>query len=195
MCKRICMLAAVAFAAASIAAGSIPPGASAIVLKTNWNELQLFADGTGGVRVYVRKIELRGRAWKAWVGLTNRSTKRITLLAREERQGNLPYAFWAGPGLWWAKRVPGGSWWPGASVSVTHSTKAAVAPPYVSSLAPRKSWFGTFRGTTDRVPKDRLLSVGFGMVQFGVVAVDPQGRPIHHEMPLSTTHQFRLRKR
>lgn len=172
-----------------------PSSASAVVLKTNWNELQMFADGTGGVRVYVRKIEIRGRTWKAWVGLTNRSAKKITLLSREEGQGNSPYAFWAGPGLWWAKRLPGGSWWPGASVSVTRSAKALVKPAYVSSLAPRKSWFGTFSGTTDRVPKDRLLRVGFGIVQFGVVAVDPQGRPIHHDLPLSTTHQFRLPKR
>jgi hypothetical protein len=190
MCKRICALAAVV-----LAAGSVSPAASAVVLKTNWNELQMFADGTGGVRVYVRKIQIGGGTWKAWVGLTNRSTKRITLLAREQRQGNTPFTFWAGPGLWWASRVPGGSWWPDASASVTRSTKAAVAPGYVSSLAPRKSWFGTFRGTTQRVPKNRLLRVGFGMLQFGVVAVDPQGKPIHHEMPLSTTHQFRLPKR
>jgi hypothetical protein len=103
--------------------------------------------------------------------------------------------YWAGPGLWWATRIPGASWWPGGSVSVTHSAKADVAPAYVSSLAPKKSWFGIFKGTTERLPKDRLLSVGFGILQFGVVAVDPQGKPIRHEMPISTNHQFRLPKR
>jgi hypothetical protein len=190
MRKWIAVLAAAAFAA-----GSAVPAASAVVIKTNWNELQAFADGTGGVRIYVRKIEFRGATWKAWVGLTNRSSKRITLLSREERQGNTPYMYWAGPGLWWATRIPGASWWPGGSVSVTHSAKAAVAPTYVSSLAPKKSWFGTFKGTTERLPKDRLLSVGFGILQFGVVAVDPQGKPIRHEMPISTNHQFRLPKR
>jgi hypothetical protein len=184
-----------AVAVVAALAASAAPEASAVVLKTNWNELQAFADGTGGVRLYVRKIEIRGGTWKAWVGMTNRSAKRITLLAREEGQAGSPYAFWAGPGLWWAKRVPGGSWWPGASVSVTRSAKADVKPAYVSSLAPKKSWFGTFSGTTGRLPKDRLIRVGFGIVQFGVVAVDPQGRPIHHELPLSTTHQFRLPKR
>ena len=182
-------------AVVALLAGGVVPTASAVVLKTNWNELQTFADGTGGVRIYVRKIELRGHGWKAWVGLTNRSAKRITLLAREERQGNTPYMYWAGPGLWWATRVPGASWWPGGSLSVTHSTKATVAPAYVSSLAPKKSWFGTFSGTTERLPKDRLISVGFGILQFGVLYVDQQGNTIRHEMPISTNHQFRLPKR
>jgi hypothetical protein len=77
MRKWIAVLAAAAFAA-----GSAVPAASAVVIKTNWNELQAFADGTGGVRIYVRKIEIRRGTWQAWVGLTNRSSKRITLLAR-----------------------------------------------------------------------------------------------------------------
>src|SRR5262249_44964226 len=74
-------------AVVALLAGSLVPSASAVVWKTYWNELQLFADGSGSVRVYVRKIEIRPKAWKAWVGLTNRSAKKITLMSREERQG------------------------------------------------------------------------------------------------------------
>jgi hypothetical protein len=178
-----------------VSAGAMSPAASAVVLKTNWNELQTFSNGKGGVRLYVRKIEIRSRTWKAWVGLTNRSAKKISLVAREERQANGPFSFWAGPGLWWAKRVPGGSWWPDASTLITRSTKAVVKPAYTTSLAPRKSWFGTFSGTTDKVPKDRLLRVGFGILQLESTGFDLQGNPVRHEVPLSTTHQFRLPKR
>ena len=184
-----------ALAVAVVCAGVMAPVAPAVVIKTNWNELQTYGNGTRSVRLYVRQIEVRAGTWKAWVGVTNRSTQKIGLVAREERQLNGPYSYWAGPGLWWAARVPGGSWWPDASATITRSVKAEIRPAYVTSLAPKKSWFGTFSGTTARLPKDRLLRVGFGLIQIPGTSVDLQGNPLKHEVPLSTTHQFRLPKR
>jgi hypothetical protein len=77
---------------------------------------------------------------------------------------------------------------------VTHSEKATkIAPSLPNALAAGKSWFGTFAGTTAKLPKDRLLRIGFGTIEYGpTVSLDPQGRPIGRELVLSTTHQFKL---
>lgn len=170
-----------------VAVGAQPAGA--VVLKTNWVEKQSLTTGKGSIKLIVRWIEVRGGTWRASVGMTNKSSVKLALYAREMRSGgssgNDPYSFYAGPGMWWQTYEPGTSWWPDSGTSITHCAKAdGVAPKYPSSLAPGKSWYGIFSGSTAKVPKDRLLRIGFGYV----IPNDGRGATV----VLSTTHQFRL---
>jgi len=167
----------------------LAPAADAAVLKTNWNELQTFSDTSGGVRVYVRKIAITPGTWKAWVGITNASAKRVTIAAHVSQGANDggtdPFVFYAGPGIWWQTYKSGTSWWPGSGTSVTHAARAdRIAPAVPSALAARRSWFGTFTGSTAKLPKGRLLRIGFGIFR-------PTGGS---ELLVSTTHQFKLPK-
>jgi hypothetical protein len=191
--KRMLIAAVVAGAALAGAAN-----ADAAVIKTNWSERLDYANGKGFLRIYVRTIQVTHSSWKASVGFRNSSTVAVQLSARLERPNpNVPFTYWAGPGIWWSSYVSGGTWWPGAGSVLTHSARATlVRPAYPTRLAPGKSWFGTFSGSTAKVPRDRLLRIGFGTldyVQPGVV--DPQGRPIRREVVVSTTHQFKLPRR
>ncbi len=68
-----------------------------------------------------------------------------------------------------------------------------MRPAYPSTLAPRKSWFGTFSGLTRKLPRDRLLRIGFGILDYATPsAFDLEGRPLRREIVLSTTHQLKL---
>ena len=123
-----------------------------------------------------------------------RRVGKSTLIQHWIEQSGLPFTYWAGPGVWWSQYVRGGSWWPGSGTILTHSARATVRPQYPSRLGPGKSWFGTFSGSLAKVPKDRLLRIGFGtLVLPSNVRLNTGYLP--REVALSTTHQFRLPKR
>jgi hypothetical protein len=168
-----------------------------VVVKTNWNEIFTFRYRTqrGEMRLYVRKLEFTPSTWKAWVGLTNRSEVAVKITSSYQYSNPLkPFVYWSGPGIWWATLERNSSWYPGGGTVLTHSARAtSVRPAYPASLATRKSWFGTFTGSLAKVPKDRLLRIGFGtLVTPGDGSVDLEGKPLMHDLPCSTTHQFRL---
>ena len=167
--------------------------AGAAMIETNWTERVDYPSAKGFLRVYVRKIQLTRSTWTAYVGLTNASKLAIRMHTGLDRPSRLPFTYWAGPGIWWSSRVSGGTAWPGAGTVLTHAARAtAVRPRYVSSLGAGKSWFGTFSGPLTKVPKDRLLRIGFGTfeVQLGRSMADR-----YLSAPVSTTHQFKLPRR
>lgn len=193
--KRLSIVIAAAAAAAALALAA-PPSADAALIKTNWSERVDFSSGQGFLRLYVRTIEVKQSSWKAAVGLRNSSKIPVQIRADQARPNpDLPFTYWAGPGIWWSSYVKGGTWWPGAGTVLTHSARATlVRPAYPTRLAAGKSWFGTFSGSLAKVPKDRLLRIGFGQVVLpGNVLT---GRTILPRMvPISTSHQFKLPKR
>jgi hypothetical protein len=67
-----------------------------------------------------------------------------------------------------------------------------VHPAYPSSLGAGKSWFGTFTGPTAKVDRQRLLRIGFGVIVEPAQGHNLDGTPIFNDLPISTTHQFRL---
>jgi hypothetical protein len=187
MTRLLTVLATLAIALAGAAS------ADAKVIKTNWSERVGYASGKGFIRLYVRKIEVTRSSWKAWVGLTNSASIGVQIKAEPIRpNADLPFTYWAGPGIWWSSYVSGGHWWPGSGTVLTRSARAAVVRPgYPTTLGPRKSWFGTFGGSLAKVPKDRLLRIGFGTLELpGNVRVGTGYPP--RRLTLSTTHQFRL---
>lgn len=182
------------------AAGIALSGATAVdaaLIKANWSERLAYANGKGFVRMYVRKIDLTHTTWKAWVGLTNNSPMSVRISARVERPApTLPFTYWAGPGVWWSSYEKSTGWYAGSGTVLTHATRADVRPRYPTGLAPRKSWFGTFSGSTARLPRDRLLRIGFGILDYAQPGVfDLDGRPLRREVVLSTSHQFKLPRR
>jgi len=185
-----------ALAAAGIALTGAA-GADATVIEAHWSERLDYANRDGFVRLYVSKIQITRTAWKAWVGLTNNSKMVVGLSARLDRPAPaLPFVYWAGPGVWWSTYESQTNGFEGTGTALTHSARAQVKPAYPMSLGPHKSWFGTFRGATAKVPKDRLLRIGFGTLDYPQRGVfDLQGRPLRREVVLSTTHQFRLPRR
>ena len=189
------VLAAAFVALLAVAGAARADGA---VIKTNWSERLDYANMPGFVRLYVRKLVVTRASWKAWVGVTNNSQMTVHLTARLERPNpGAPFAYWAGPGIWWSTYLAGSAWWPGAGTVLTHSIRGTASPRYPTTLRPRKSWFGTFSGQTAKLPRDRLLRVGFGILDYpqpGPV-VDINGRPFRREVVLSTTHQFKLPRR
>jgi hypothetical protein len=193
--KRLLVLAAAGIALACAGATD----ADAATIKAGWTERVDYASGRGFLRLYVRKIEVTRSTWKAWVGLTNSAPVTVRLSARLERPvADEPFTYWAGPGIWWSSYLRSSSWWPGAGTVLTHSSRAAaVRPAYPTSLGPRKSWFGTFSGATPKLPRDRLLRIGFGTLEYVEPGptVDQNGRPLRREIVLSTTHQFTLPRR
>jgi hypothetical protein len=169
-------------------------GAGAAVIPSNWSERVEYSSGAGFMRLYVRKLEVTKSGWKASVGLRNSSKIPVQVTSTLQRPStSLPFTYWAGPGVWWSQYVRGGSWWPGSGTILTHSARATVRPQYPSRLGPGKSWFGTFSGSLAKVPKDRLLRIGFGtLVLPSNVRLKTGYLP--REVALSTTHQFRLPK-
>jgi hypothetical protein len=177
-------VAAVGFATAS--------DANAVVIKTSWVETNReFGNNTHFMRFYVRKIEITRTTWKAWVGVTNGTGVTLDARTEEVKGGNCcpqpPFAYWSGPSLLWYRIVPG------FEANPVEATKKAdyVRPAYPKSLKPHKSWFGVFGGTLSEVPRDRLLSIGFG--HFVHDASDPRGRVDFGSF--ATNHQFRLPRR
>jgi hypothetical protein len=170
-------------------------GAGAAVIPTNWTERVEYSNGQGFMRLYVRRIEVTKSGWKAAVGLRNSSKIAVPIKSTLERPStSLPFTYWAGPGVWWSQYVRGGSWWPGSGTVLTHSARAtAVRPAYPTRLAPGKSWFGTFSGSLSKVPKDRLLRIGFGKIVLPANVRVGTGL-LPREVSLSTTHQFKLPK-
>jgi hypothetical protein len=181
-------VAAVALAGAANAGGA--------VIKTNWSERVDYANGEGFMRLYVRRLEVTRSTWKAAVGLRNSSKIPVQLVSELERPNpNLPFTYWAGPGIWWSSYVSGATWWPGAGSVLTHSVRSApTRPAYPNRLAAGKSWFGTFSGPVAKLPKDRLLRIGFGKILLpGNVREGTAFPP--RTVSLSTTHQFKLPRR
>lgn len=180
-------------------AGSAKP----TVLKTNWSERVDFryANGrrSGFLRLYVRRIELTRTMWKAAVGITNASTIAVAFTTGLDRPDpNLPYTYTATPGIWWSQYVSGGTFVPGAGTVLTHSKPATlVRPAYPRRLGARKSWFGTFSGSLAKVPKDRLLRIGYGLfLDPGTFECTGMGTGCtNRRVALSTTHQFKLPRR
>lgn len=165
----------------------------ATVIETKWTERLEHASGDGFLRVYVRRIELTPSTWTVFVGLTNRSRLAIEIKTGAVRPSSLPFTYWAGPGIWWSSHVSGGTGWPGAGSVLTHAARATrVRPQYPTGLGPGKSWFGAFSGSLAKVPKDRLLRIGFASL------IVPRGASMADRVrisPLSTTHQFKLPRR
>lgn len=62
----------------------------------------------------------------------------------------------------------------------------SVWPSLPHTLGAGKSWFATIEGPTAKLPRDRLLRIGFGYL----VRTDGQ-----YNTELSTTHQFKLPRR
>jgi hypothetical protein len=170
--------------------------ADATLITTNWSERLDYANGKGVMRLYVRKIDVTRTTWKAWVGLTNNSPMSVRISSRLEKPvPTLPFTYWAGPGVWWSSYEKATSWYAGSGTVLTHAARAKVSPAYTTGLAPRKSWFGTFSGSTAKLPRTRLLRIGFGVLDHAQPGVfDLNGRPLRREIVLSTTHQFRLPK-
>ena len=95
--------------------------------------------------------------------------------------GAIPVTYVAAPGIWWDSYESG--------TTFTHVARAtSIRPRYPGTLAPRKSWFGVFTGTTTRLPKGRLLRVGYGVACFCPELIDHIGL-------LSTNYQFKLPRR
>ena len=171
--------------------------AEANVIETRWSERLDYANRGGFVRIYVNKIQITRTSWKAWAGLTNNSAMTIRLSARLERPAPaLPFTYWAAPGVWWSTYERQTNGFERTGTVLTHAVRGQVKPAYPTSLGPRKSWFGTFAGPSAKLPRDRLLRIGFGILDYPQPGVfDLQGRPLRREVPLSTTHQFTLPRR
>ena len=177
--------------------------ATPTVLRTNWSERVdfMYANRTRSsfFRLYVRRIELTRTTWKAAVGITNGSGIALRFATGLDRPNpELPFTYWAGPGIWWAQYVAGGNGYPGAGSVLTHAARAsAVRPALPARIGAKKSWFGTFSGPLAGVPGDRLLSIGFGLFfDPGTFECAQMGTAcVNRKVPISTTHQFRLPKR
>jgi len=190
------LFAAAALVVAVALVGAVK--ADAVVIQTKWNERVDFKhkNGTGFLRLYVRSIEVTRTSWKAAVGVTNGSGIELRFASGlDQPDPNLPFTYWASPGIWWSQYVKGGTWQPGAGSSITRSARArGVRPAFPTRLAPRKSWFGTFSGAPASVHKNRLLRIGFGLFLDPALyeCADLGTGCVHKRVPLSTTHQFRL---
>ena len=183
-------------------AGSAP-GARPTVLRTNWTERVdfMYANRTrsGFFRLSVRTIEVTPTTWKASVGITNGSGIAIRFATGLDRPDpDLPFTYWAGPGIWWSQYVSGGNGYPGAGSVLTHAARASVVRPSPPTrIGAKKSWFGTFSGPLAGVPRDRLLRIGFGLFfDPGTFECAQMGTGcVNRKVPISTTHQFKLPKR
>jgi hypothetical protein len=87
-----------------------------------------------------------------------------------------------GPGIWFQGPIA-----PGATISAPrHIDATSVRPPLPHTLGAGKAWFATIAGPTAKLPRDRLLRIGFGFL------IRPDGQ---YNTELSTTHQFKLPRR
>jgi hypothetical protein len=156
------------------------PSASAVTLKTNWVERTELSSG-GTYTMYVRKIEVRKARWRAWVGLANKTPRAMQIqygLIKEGPRTTLVH----GPGIWFQGPIAPGA----TTVAPRHVDATSVRPALPHALGAGKSWFATIEGPTAKLPRDRLLRVGFGFL------VRPDGQ---YNTELSTTHQFKLPRR
>jgi hypothetical protein len=200
--KRLFLLVVLMSASLSIPSFA-QPRTSTVTIKTNWAESFQYRAANGNVELglFVRKIEFRTNGWTAWVGLTNRSRVTVKITAAVQRPNpRTPFGYWAGPGIWWTTFVPSDKSRPGSSTTFTHSARAfIVRPAFPKVLLPHKSWYGTFTGSLTKVPKDRLLRIGFGTIELpSNTAVIHQGRlvMVPRMIAISTSHQFKVpRKR
>jgi hypothetical protein len=186
-----------AFAALALPSAAL---AKPVVLKTNWHERFDFTlnNRHAQLRLHVRRIEFTNGSWKAYVGLTNRSGFPLTMTTGTlKERPDQPYTYFAGPGIWWSSFKRGASWYPGGGTVLTNTARASsVRPAYPSSLAAGKSWFGVFTGAVAPVDKQRLLRIGFGVIPDATAGWDPRngGALVRADLPVSTTHQFKLPK-
>jgi hypothetical protein len=190
------LVAAVLAAPSAASAASKPVAVKApVTIKTSWHESFEFTslNRQGELKLHVTKLQVSSETWKAWVGVTNLSPMAVSLQAKLQKPfWNRPFVYWAAPGLWWSTLERDSSWYPGGGTVLTHSARAAsVQPAFPKTLAKDKTWSGTFSGSLAKVPKDRLLRIGFGTLVLPSESATPTG-PLPKELPVSTTHQFKL---
>ena len=167
-------------ALAAAVALATTPAASGVVLKTNWVERTALSSG-GTYTMYVRKIEITKTTWRVWVGLANGTGRPMLVQYGLVKQGPRTLLV-HGPGIWFR-----GPMAPGATISVArHVDATSVRPPLPHTLAAGKAWFATISGPTAKLPRDRLMRIGFGFL------VKPDSQ---YNTELSTTHQFRFPRR
>jgi hypothetical protein len=156
------------------------PTASGVVMTTNWVERTALSGG-GTYTMYVRRIEITKASWRAWVGLVNKTPRAMQIqygLVKEGPRTTLVH----GPGIWFQGPIAPGA----TTIAPRHVDAASVRPPLPHTLGAGKGWFATISGPTAKLPKDRLLRIGFGFL----VKTDGQ-----YNTELSTTHQFKLPRR
>jgi hypothetical protein len=167
-------------AAVCVFAGALTVTAgSAAVIKTNWVERTPISGG-GTYTVYVRELRITRTTWRARVGLANRTGKTMKIqygLLREGARTILRH----GPGVWFNGPLAPGS----SATGPRHVDATSVRPALPHTLPQGKSWFGTIEGPTTKLPRDRLLRIGFGWIEHDFV----------YPTEISTTHQFRLPRR
>ena len=154
-------------------------GGSAAVIKTNWVERTPISNG-GTYTVYVRELRITRTTWRARVGIANRTGETMKIqygLRREGARTILRH----GPGIWFNGQLAPGS----TATGPRHVAATAVRPPLPHTLPNGKSWFGTIEGPTAKLPKGRLLRIGFGWLDHDFA----------YPTEISTTHQFRLPRR
>ena len=172
------VVAAAVVVAASLAVGVAP--ASSVVIKTKWVEKNVASWG-GTYTIYVREIRITRTTWRARVGIVNRTEETMNIQYGLTRQGART-TLQHGPGIWFNGPVAPGS----AETGPRHVDAASVEPPLPHKLGRGQAWFATIQGPTTKLPKDRLLRIGFGWIQHGEV---------QYPTEISTTHQFRLPRR
>jgi len=175
--KRLLAIAVVALAALT------PASAGATVIHTNWVETQQLRAGAT-LRVSVRRIEVTRTTWRARVGVTNLSSKRVRITTGAV-PGVGPFVYYAGPALMWPTHVSAGL----GGYALIHSLAArSVQPRLPSSLGPHQSWFATIGGSSAKLPRGRLISVCFGIFAVGGEPTAPgtSGGVV------TTTHSFKL---
>jgi hypothetical protein len=173
--RRLALIGLVAALALAVTAG-----ASGVTLKMNWVERTTLSTG-GTYTMYVRKIEITKTTWRAWVGLANRTGRPMQIQYGLVHQGPRTVLV-HGPGIWFQGPIA-----PGATISAPrHIDATTVRPPLPHTLAAGRSWFATISGPTAKLPRDRLLRIGFGFL------VKPDSQ---YNTELSTTHQFKLPRR
>jgi len=172
------LAAVAALLSATLAVGVAP--ASGVVIKTNWIE-KTQASWGGTYTIYVREIEITKTSFRARVGLVNKTRAAMHIeygLVRQGPRTTLVH----GPGIWYqGPPVPGA-----ALAAARHADATSVSPPLPHRLRAGQSWFATIRGSAAKLPKDRLLRIGFGFL-------NREGQQYSTE--ISTTHQFKLPRR
>ena len=174
--RKAVLVAAVVIAAATVGVAA----AAAVVIEANWVEKTQVSWG-GTYTIYVRRIEITRTTWRARVGIVNKTEQAMKIqygLVREGARTVLHH----GPGIWFNGPIA-----PGATeTGPRHVDATSVRPALPHTLRRGQAWFATIEGPTAKLPKDRLLRIGFGWIQRGEV---------QYLTEISTTHQFRLPRR
>ena len=168
----------IAAIAASAAVLGVTAG-SAAVIKTNWVERTPISNG-GTYTIYVRELRITRTTWRARVGLANRTGAAMKIQYGLQREGARTILR-HGPGIWFNGPLAPGS----TETGPRHIDATSVRPALPHTLPNGKSWFGTIEGPTAKLPKDRLLRIGFGWIDHDFA----------FPTEISTTHQFRLPRR